>query len=67
MKAKATFDPYNTYDFGDIIETCLPLSFAVNSINRAMGISDVYPFVNTPKVIEKMKFVHQLVLTKHYN
>jgi hypothetical protein len=28
-------------DFDVIIETCIPLSFAVNSINRAMGVPDV--------------------------
>jgi hypothetical protein len=39
----------------------VPLSFAVNSINRAMGVPDVYPFVISAGVVEKMKFIHQLV------
>lgn len=64
MKAKVTFDPYTIEDFDVIIKTCVPLSFAVNSINRSMGIPDVYPFVITPKVVEKMKFIHQLLLPK---
>jgi hypothetical protein len=37
MKANVTVDPYTQVDFDVIIETCIPLSFAVNSINRAMG------------------------------
>jgi hypothetical protein len=64
MKAKATFDPYTVEDFDLIIKTCVPLSFAVNSINRAMGLPDVYPFVISPAVVEKMKFIHQLLLSK---
>lgn len=61
MKTEVTFDPYNKKDFEAIIRTCVPLSFAINSINRAMGISDVYPFIITPPVVEKMKFIHELL------
>jgi hypothetical protein len=64
MKTKVSFDPYTIEDFDSIIQTCVPLSFAVNSINRAMGVPDVYPFVITPGVIDKMKFIHQLLLSK---
>jgi len=64
MKIASSFDPYTVKDFETIISTCVPLSFAVNSINRAMGIPDVYPFVITPAVVNKMKFIHQLLLPK---
>ncbi|HDZ06726.1 hypothetical protein LCGC14_0292810 [marine sediment metagenome] len=64
MKAKATFDPYIIDDFNTIVQTCVPLSFAVNSINRAMGIPDVYPFIITPKVVEKMSFIHEMLRSK---
>lgn len=62
MKADVSFDPYTVADFDIIVQTCVPLSFAVNSINRAMGVPDVYPFVLTPNVIAKMKFIHKLLL-----
>jgi hypothetical protein len=52
MKANVTVDPYTEVDFDVIIETCIPLSFAVNSINRAMGVPDVYPFI-TKDMIKK--------------
>ena len=64
MKADVSFDPYTIKEFDVIVQTCVPLSFAVNSINRAMGVPDVYPFVITPEVVEKMKFIHQLLLSK---
>ncbi len=63
-KTKASFDPYTVDDFDAIIKTCVPLSFAVNSINRAMGVPDVYPFVITEKAIFKLQFIHKLLLKK---
>ena len=39
----------------------LPLSFAVNSLNRSMGQADFYPFVLSNKVMEKMAFIHKVV------
>jgi hypothetical protein len=62
--ADASFDPYTIDDFDVIVRTCVPLSFAVNSITRAMGVPDVYPFVIAPPVVEKMKFIHRLLLPK---
>lgn len=64
MKVDVSFDPYTVEDFDQIIQTCVPLSFAVNSINRAMGVPDLYPFVLTAHVIEKMKFIHRLLLNQ---
>ncbi len=64
MRIEATFDPYPVKDFETIIHTCIPLSFAVNSINRAMGVPDVYPFVITQAVVKKMTFIHQLLWPK---
>ena len=64
MMAEVTVDPYTIMDFQTIVQTCVPLSFAVNSINRAMGIPDVYPFVISPAVVQKMTFIHGLLLNK---
>jgi hypothetical protein len=61
MKSDATFDPYTVTDFEQIVTTCVPLSFAVNSINRSMGIPDVYPFVISQPIKEKMTFIHNLL------
>ncbi len=62
MDIDVSFDPYEVEDFDAVIQTCVPLSFAVNSINRAMGVQDVYPFVISGAVVNKMKFIHQLLL-----
>lgn len=63
MTTEATFDPYGITDFETIVRACVPLSFAVNSINRAMGIPDVYPFVISEGVVQKMTFIHGLLLS----
>ena len=44
-----------------VISAWVPLAIAVNAINRCMGEPDLYPFVLSPKVIEKLGFVHELV------
>jgi hypothetical protein len=60
LAASVDFDPYRS-TIGRLIEAWLPLTFAFNSINRSMGLSDLYPFVLTPAIILKLSFVHELV------
>jgi hypothetical protein len=44
-----------------LTNTWIPLTFALNSLNRTMGREDLYPFILSPLVIEKLGFVHDLV------
>ncbi len=39
----------------------IPLTFAMNGMLRSMGLGDLYPFVLTPAVIEKLVFVDEAV------
>ena len=48
------FDPHAATDMEQLIDAWLPIAFAVNSLNRSMGLSDLYPFVLTPRTIEKL-------------
>jgi hypothetical protein len=61
LEALVDFDPYKVADFSVIVDNWLPVSFAMNNINRCMGQPDLYPFVLSPAVIEKLGFVHRLV------
>ena len=45
LTAEVDFDVYRVPGIEPIIEAWLPLSFAVNSLNRSMGQPDLYPFV----------------------
>ena len=55
------FDPYEQRDFNALTAAWLPLAYAVNSLNHSMGQPDLYPFVLTPAVMGKLRFVHGLV------
>ena len=60
-----TLDPYVETDFSKIIEAFVPITFAINSFNRGMGLADVYPFVIAPAVQEKLAFIHELVFSQN--
>jgi hypothetical protein len=57
----ADLDPYGHADFDALIATWLPLTYAVNSLNRSMGQPDLYPFALAPSVVAKLRFVHDLI------
>jgi hypothetical protein len=54
------FDPH-TATMDRILESWSPLTVAVNSINRSMGIADLYPFVLARPAIVKLTFVHDRI------
>ena len=51
-------DPYRTADFDELYAQWLPLTVAMNSINRSMGQPDFYPFVIPDPVVKKLKYIH---------
>ena len=60
LSAVIDFDPH-VAEMDRIIDAWLPLTFAVNSINRSMGQPDLYPFVLPPAVIWKLTFIHDRI------
>lgn len=61
LEMNAVFDPYQEQDFKRVVDLCIPLFSALNSVNRSMGIPDVYPFVISTPVIDKMTFIHNVL------
>ena len=59
--AVVRFDPYRTPEFVRLVEAWIPLTVALNSLNRSMGQPDLYPFALSPPAIDKLRFVHELV------
>ncbi len=47
--------------FQELVADWLPLTYALNAVNRSMGRGDLYPFTLAPTVIEKLAFVHDRV------
>lgn len=56
------FDAYRARGIGDLIDLWLPLTLSLNALNRSMGHQDFYPFVLSAPAIEKLGFVHEVVL-----
>jgi hypothetical protein len=61
VNAVVVFDPYATADFDRLVQAWIPLTVAVNSLNRSMGQRDLYPFALSPPAIAKLGFIHDLV------
>jgi hypothetical protein len=47
--------------FDRMIESWFTVTYALNNLNRGMGLPDAYPFVLSTPAIEKLRFVHDTV------
>ena len=48
-------------DFDELFKGWVPVTVALNSMNRSMGLIDLYPFVLSKVVSQKLRFVHDVV------
>jgi hypothetical protein len=46
---------------GEMVQSWLGLTLALNAMARSIGQSDLYPFVLSPEVVEKLDFVHRCI------
>ncbi|MDB5802383.1 MAG: hypothetical protein JWL63_3322 [Rhodocyclales bacterium] len=46
----------------EMVRDWVALTYVLNNLNRSLGLSDAYPFVLSPVVIEKLEFVHKLIV-----
>ncbi|KAB1069006.1 hypothetical protein F6U93_04425 [Tamlana haliotis] len=61
MRVETLYPYREDLSFKTILEETIPLFYAVNSINRSMGIKDVYPFAISAKVKDKLEYVHYIL------
>lgn len=54
-------DVYRRGNFDSLMQRWLPLSVALNSLNRSMGHPDFYPYVIPTPAVAKLAFVHRLI------
>ncbi len=47
--------------FDAVIADWVPLTLAINALNRSLGKEDLYPFDLTPEVVAKLAFVHKVI------
>jgi hypothetical protein len=60
LKARTDFDAHRA-DMARLVDAWIPLTFAANSMNRSMGLPDLYPFVLSKAAITKLAFVHACI------
>jgi len=53
-------NPYILHDFNEISDWSVELTGAGNSMNRSMGLPDIYPFIIPNPVYQKLHFIHDL-------
>ncbi len=54
-------DVYRDGGFPALMERWIPLTLAMNSLNRSMGHNDFYPFVIPVPAYDKLAFVHRAI------
>jgi hypothetical protein len=47
--------------FDRLVDSWFPLTYMLNNLNRGLGLCDAYPFVLSPAVITKLRFVDDVV------
>lgn len=50
-----------TTSFDWLMASWYPLTYLLNNLSRGLGQADAYPFVLSPPVVEKLRFVHDTV------
>ncbi len=61
LAADVNFDPYNAPSAQQLMDAWIPLSVAINAIQRSMGQPDTYPFILSPPVVAKLDFINKLM------
>jgi len=51
--------------FDQLINDWFALIYALNNLNRSMGLPDAYPFVLSEPAIQKLRFVHEIIRQRH--
>lgn len=54
-------DPYHVTDLERLLDHWVPLTVAMNAMNRSIGNRDYYPFVLSEAIRKKLKFIHNLI------
>lgn len=61
MAAEVDFNPYKAESAEQLVSAWIPLSVAINSIQRSMGQPDSYPFLLPPAVVEKLEYLRRVI------
>jgi hypothetical protein len=49
--------------FDELMKSWFSVTYVLNNLNRGLGQADAYPFVVSAPVVDKLRFVHDIVAT----
>ena len=61
ISGEVDFIPYRAKSAEQLVSAWVPLSLAINAIQRSMGQPDSYPFVLSSPVVAKLEYLHRLI------
>ncbi|MEZ2222216.1 putative zinc-binding metallopeptidase [Rhizobium sp. RCC_161_2] len=61
MAAEVDFNPYRAESAEQLVSAWIPLSVAINAIQRSMGQPDAYPFILSSPVVTKLEYIRQVI------
>ncbi|WP_064710920.1 zinc-binding metallopeptidase family protein [Rhizobium bangladeshense] len=61
IAGEVDFIPYRAKSAEQLVSAWVPLSLAINAIQRSMGQPDAYPFVLSSVVVTKLEYLHRLI------
>jgi hypothetical protein len=64
MKSEVKVPAVAPSAFDAVMKDWHALTYVLNNLNRGLGLPDGYPFVVSPPVVEKLRFVHEVVVSK---
>ncbi len=62
--ARISTDALTLRDFQSLAAGWQAVTLALNSLSRSMGVKDVYPFVLSPAVLDKLSFIQRLIVER---
>jgi hypothetical protein len=57
--------PLRIASFDELMTDWFALTYVLNSLNRSVGMPDPYPFTLSSPVVEKLGFIHQVIMEHH--
>ncbi|WP_428306783.1 zinc-binding metallopeptidase family protein [Lacipirellula sp.] len=60
VKPRFSLEKAEHASFDDMMDDWLAMTYVLNSLNRGMGLKDMYPFVLSQPAIEKLRFIHRV-------
>jgi hypothetical protein len=60
VRPRFSLEDAESASFDDMISDWFTMTYVLNSLNRGLGLKDLYPFVLSAPAVEKLRFVHRV-------